>query len=254
MDIPILFEDDRLLVVDKPCGISVTEDEPSGYGASDARPTVKEWVRYRYNYESCRKSKEDEFEQRFGIVHRLDKETSGVLLIAKTKPVFDYLKGLFKYRRMHKIYQALVYGTVSDDQFEISAPVGRNKAGGIFYGVEQDGREATTQFTVLERYQPDRLMAVTTGLILKYPVTYLLASPKTGRTHQIRVHLKALGYPVINDYKYAPKQLFNLSEKVFDRMMLHAKSIGFVDWDSKTRQFESSKSLTDLFVKVSSQN
>ncbi len=254
MDIPILFEDDGLLVIDKPCGISVTEDEPSRSGASDAKLTVKEWVRDRYNYIPSQKSKEDEFEQRFGIVHRLDKETSGVLLIAKTKSIFDYLKGLFKYRRIHKQYQALTYGTIYDDRFEISAPVGRSRNVGTAYSVEEDGREAVTGFNVVERYNAGTLRSRLGGLALNSSATYLAAMPKTGRTHQIRVHLKALGYPIINDYRYAPKQLYNLSEKVFDRMMLHAKSISFTDWDGKNRLFEAPESLSDLFSSASSQN
>ena len=253
MDIPILFEDDSLLVIDKPCGISVTEDELVGSEGGESRLTVKQWVKERYNYQICQKGKEDEFEQRFGIVHRLDKETSGVLLVAKTKVVFDYLKGLFKYRRIHKQYQALCYGIIPDDQFEISAPVGRSKNIGVAYSVEEDGREAITGFKVLDRYNPGTLRSRKNETILNTSATYLEARPKTGRTHQIRVHLKALGYPVVNDYKYASNQLLNLSEKVLDRMMLHAKSISFVDWDGKNRAFESSKNLSDLFSKVSSQ-
>jgi len=253
MDIPILFEDGRLLVIDKPCGISVTEDEFIGSEGGESRLTVKQWVKERYNYKSCRNGKEDEFEQRFGIVHRLDKGTSGVLLIARTKMVFDYLKGLFKYRRIHKQYQALCYGIIPDNQFEISAPVGRNKNRGTAYNVEEDGREAITGFKVLGRYNPGNLESRINEAIFNTSATYLEARPKTGRTHQIRVHLKALGHPVVNDYKYASNRLLNLSEKVFDRMMLHAKSISFVDWDGKTRQFESPKNLSDLFLQPSSQ-
>jgi len=253
MEIPILFEDDNLLVIDKPCGISVTEEESTVGEDTGSRVTIKEWVRKRYNYKSCRNGKEDEFEQRFGIVHRLDKETSGVLLVTKTKMVFDYLKGLFKYRRIHKQYQALCYGIIPDDQFEISAPVGRNKGAGTAYSVEEDGREAITGFKVLVCYNPGNLESRINEAILNTSATYLDVRPKTGRTHQIRVHLKALGHPVVNDYKYASNQLLNLSEKVFDRMLLHAKSISFVDWDGKNRQFESPQNLSDLFLQPSSQ-
>ncbi len=254
MDIPIIFEDDLLLVIDKPCGISVVEDEVSEVSKNGVlRETIREWVRKRYNYRYLQKGKEDDFEHRFGIVHRLDKETSGVLLIAKSKMVFDHLKGLFKYRRVHKKYQVLTYGVILDDQFEVSAPVGRDKNLKTAYSVEEEGREATTDFMVLERYEGGAIKSETSGLIFNSPATYLEAYPKTGRTHQIRVHLKALGHPVVNDYKYAPKKCLNLSEGTFDRMMLHSKTLGFIDWNNKNRQFSSPKNLSDLFTKVSSQ-
>lgn len=253
MHITIIFEDDKILVIDKPCGISVTEEEQADGEDMDARVTIKEWVKKRYNYQYCQKGREDEFEQRFGIVHRLDKETSGVLLIAKTKMVFDYLKGSFKYRRIHKQYQALCYGIIPDDRLEISAPIGRNRNIGTAYGVEEDGREAITGFKVMGRYKTGTLQSRKNQTTLNMSATFLEAQPKTGRTHQIRVHLKALGYPVVNDYKYATKQYLNLSEKVFDRMMLHAKSVDFVDWNGENRLFKTPENLSDLFTVASSQ-
>lgn len=248
MDIPVLYEDEGLLAIDKPCGVSVTEEDFGSLSNNDIgeRLTIKKWVRDRYNYRSLNGEQEDGFEQRFGMVHRIDKETSGVLLIAKTPFVFDFLKGLFKYRKISKEYQALVYGAVPDDSFEITAPVGRSKRDGTAYSVETDGREAATCFRVIKRYQPETLMTGTSNKQMGFLATYLIASPRTGRTHQIRVHLKALGHPVVNDYKYASKRQLMLSGNVFDRMMLHAKSISFYDWDGKKRLFVSPRNLSDL--------
>lgn len=228
--IPILYEDTHLLVTDKPVGISVA-DENEGEAF-----TVKDWVKDRYNLQCGHSGAEDEFEQRFGIVHRLDKETSGILLIAKKEVTFDYLKGLFKFRRIQKEYQTLVYGSVKEDKFEISAPIQRNKNNGLLYNIDQDGRQSTTEFVVKSRFQ-----------IKNVDYSYLNAFPKTGRTHQIRIHLKALGHSVVNDTKYANKTLLKLSENLFNRMMLHAKKVTFTDWDGKERIFESPNSLSDIF-------
>lgn len=228
-DIPVLYEDDYLLVIDKPVGISVV-DENEGKVF-----TIKDWVKDRYNLQHQKNGAEDEFEQRFGIVHRLDKETSGVLLIAKKKETFDYLKGLFKFRRIHKEYQALVYGNVQEDKFEISAPIQRDKNNGLLYIIHPEGRESTTEFVVRSRLT-----------LHDAYYSYLSVFPKTGRTHQIRVHLRALGHPVVNDVKYATKAQLKSSEGLFTRMMLHAKRLTFVDWDGKERVFESDYSLEGI--------
>jgi 23S rRNA pseudouridine1911/1915/1917 synthase len=231
--IPILYEDAYLLVIDKPAGISVV-DENEG-----ETPTVKDWVKARYNLQCKQGRAENGFEQRFGIVHRLDKETSGVLLIARKEVIFDYLKGLFKFRRIQKEYQALVYGSVKEDKFEVSAPIQRNKTNRLLYNIGPDGRQATTEFVVKSRFQ-----------VRDFDYSYLYAFPNTGRTHQIRIHLKAVGHPVVNDIKYANKALLKLSEGLFDRMMLHAKKVNFIDWDGKERVFESGCSLTGVFTKM----
>jgi len=230
VNIPIVYEDDFLLVVDKPVGISVV-DENEGETA-----TIKDWVKDRYDFKYHEGKIEDEFEQRFGIVHRLDKETSGVLLIAKTKECFDYLKGLFKFRRIHKEYQALVYGSVSEERFEITAPIQRSKNNGLLYTVDREGRDSTTEFVVVSRFQ-----------LLSADYSYLHAFPKTGRTHQIRVHLRALGHSIVNDVKYANKTELKSSEAAFTRMMLHAKRVNFTDWEGRDRVFESPVSLLANF-------
>lgn len=224
--IPVLFEDDNLLVLDKPAGVSVV-DENEGEVF-----TIKDWVRRRYNIVGSSGGAEDEFGQRFGIVHRLDKETSGVLLIARAEKTFVFLKGLFKFRRIHKEYQALVYGNVADAKFEIIAPIQRDKTNGLLYTIHPEGRESITEFVVKTRFTKKEA-----------DFSYLSVFPKTGRTHQIRVHLKGLGHPVVNDVKYANRALLKLSEGIYTRMMLHAKRLDFVDWEGRNRCFESDYSL-----------
>lgn len=235
MLVPVIFEDKDILVIDKPLGISVVGEE----GGDSI--TIKDWVKDKYNYISPKGGAEDEFEQRLGIVHRLDKETSGILLVAKNKEVFQYLKGLFKFRRIKKEYQALVYGNVNDERFEVSASISRDRNTGTTYTLDKDGRGSSTEFKVIRRMTQQSCLGGTALM------TYLNAYPKTGRTHQIRVHLKALGHPVVNDAKYASRALLRLSKGMFTRMMLHAKSVSFTDWNGKKRVFESSLSLSDYF-------
>lgn len=236
--VPILYEDSHLVAIDKPFGISVVVEDGVRDGRDDAREfTIKDWVKNRYNLPSNCSGAEDEFEQRFGIVHRLDKETSGVLLIARDKGSFDYLKGLFKFRRIHKEYQALVYGIVKEDRFIISAPIQRNKNNGLLYSVDDGGRSSDTEFIVNSRLQ-----------IKGNNYSYLYAFPKTGRTHQIRVHLRALGHPVVNDSKYAGRDFLKQSLDLNSRMMLHAKKVIFTDWDGKENIIESKYSLTSYFA------
>ena len=228
MDIPVIHEDTSLLVLDKPVGISVTRE------GLESDPTVQDWVSKRFNSVGAGDGEDNEFEQRNGIVHRLDKDTSGVLLVAKDVQVYLFLKGLFKYRRIQKEYQVLVYGDVQDTKFEVFAPISRRPGGGVGYSVVEGGRESLTEFEVLRR------------LYLKgVHLTYLVARPKTGRTHQIRVHLKALGHPVVNDKRYS-RHLFLGSSSASDRMMLHAKKITFVDWEGKNRCFVSPTDLSSF--------
>lgn len=249
----VIYEDSDILVIEKPCGVSVMEEREEGPKINSCKLTVLEWVKNKLGKQSLYDNKNDEFEQRSGIVHRIDKETSGVLVIAKNKKSFDYLKGIFKFRRVFKQYQALVYGLIKETDFEVYAPLGRGKVFSTSYNVDPEGREALTIFKVISRYQPYTLMSNKSGKVLKVATTYLNAFPKTGRTHQIRVHLKSLGHPIVNDHKYASKELLERSYKVFDRMMLHAKSISFIDWEGKKRVFESTINLNDFFTHTSSQ-
>jgi 23S rRNA pseudouridine1911/1915/1917 synthase len=162
-----------------------------------------------------------------GIVHRLDRETSGVLVIAKTNPAFRALKELFQTRTLQKTYIALVYGHMSELKGEINKPLIRHSGELKRFVVEtqsapEGARQALTSYRVIARYREYDLLEVT---------------PKTGRTHQIRVHLASLGHPIVGDKLYAFKSM-RRGEKLFsERQMLHAYCLEF-DLFSKKYVFE----------------
>lgn len=189
MTFPVLFEDEAMVVIDKPPGVVVNRAE------SVKTKTVEDWAR--------------EFNptlERAGIVHRLDKETSGILLIAKTPFAFEHLQGQFKDRTVKKTYLAIVHGTPVPSEGTINAPVGRLPWNRERFGVTPDGKEAVTRYKV-----------VTPG---EHSVVEL--SPKSGRTHQIRVHLKYIGHPVVGDYLYAGRKTARDDRLSVQRVMLHA--------------------------------
>ncbi|MBI4091468.1 RluA family pseudouridine synthase, partial [candidate division WWE3 bacterium] len=153
---------------------------------------------------------------RNGIAHRLDKETSGVLLVAKTGEALKNLQEQFQQRKVEKVYIVLVHGNVADQEFLIDAPIGRNPKNKMKFGVVAKGKKALTGFRKIKEVEAGGLIYST-----------LEAYPRTGRTHQIRVHLAAYGYPVAGDGLYLGKNLFKTDSKVFGRMMLHARAIIF---------------------------
>ncbi len=207
-EIKILYEDDELLVVDKPVGL-VVDDSSSKRGS-----TLQDWLRLRYAAEFV---SGDTFAQRCGVVHRLDKDTSGVLAIAKTRGAFENLQRQFEQKEVVKEYEAVVHGEIADDVLEIDVPLGRAAVGRARkFGVVRGGREA---FTRIEKVKTvDR-----NGESL----TMVRVFPKTGRTHQIRVHLAAINHPVAGDLLYAGKKRGEFGREIFGRMMLHAKRISF---------------------------
>ena len=139
---------------------------------------------------------------RAGLVHRLDRETSGVMLVAKTSEFQQEMISLFANREVHKTYHAIACGEVPDDEGTIDVPIGRVAGGKI--KASDVGREAVTDYNVLER---------------KNGFTYIELYPRTGRTNQLRVHLNWLGYPVLGDWLY--------EGATADRLMLHARRIEF---------------------------
>jgi 23S rRNA pseudouridine1911/1915/1917 synthase len=139
---------------------------------------------------------------RAGLVHRLDRETSGVMVVAKTQEFQAEMVSLFSNREVHKTYHSIACGEVPDDEGTIDVPIGRVAGGKI--KASDVGREAVTGYKVLER---------------KNGFTYIELYPKTGRTNQLRVHLSWLGYPVLGDWLY--------KGATADRLMLHARRIEF---------------------------
>jgi len=154
-----------------------------------------------------------------GIVHRLDRETSGIMLVALNQEAFTYFKELFKNREVKKTYHAFVYENIKEDSGVIDKPIGRSRndfrqwqAGSKARG---EMRDAVTEFRVMGR-STDKSF------------TFVEAMPKTGRTHQIRVHFKHLSHPLVADALYAPNRGNQLG---FERMALHSKKIEFTGPD-----------------------
>lgn len=225
----ILYEDDDVLVIDKPAGLIVHSD-----GRTE-EPSVAEWVSRTYpsvaEVGEPWTSPQGIVVPRPGIVHRLDRDTSGVMILAKTQDAYAFLKGQFQDRSTEKTYRALVYGHPSRDQGTIEAEIVRIRSVPPRWGVARDGegkkqRAAGTEWKVLTRsVDPDS----------GEKVAHMEAVPRTGRTHQIRVHFKYLNHPVICDKLYAKGRPCLLG---FARQALHALSLAITLPSGERRSFE----------------
>ena len=202
----VIFEDETLLVVDKPSGF-ITNDAES----TTNQPTVQGWLIAENKSPIAR-----DLELRSGIVHRLDKETSGLLIVAKTREAFGGLQAQFKDRKVTKTYTALAHGKVNPKDGEIIATVGRLPWRRDRFGVLPGGREAATGYKTLANYTKD-----------KDEYSLLELYPKTGRTHQIRIHLKHIGHPIVGDQFYAGRKTARKDRKWCPRLFLHASEITF---------------------------
>ena len=198
----ILFEDDQLVAVDKPVGLVVHP------GAGTSETTLVEALL------ADRRLPMSDDPARPGIVHRLDKETSGVLVVAKTHTALESLQAQFASRSTIKFYLAVVSGRIEEDSAIIDAPIGRDPTLPSRMAIHPAGKKALTEFRVLKR-EPEQSL--------------LLLLLHTGRTHQLRVHLQYIGHPVLGDAVYgvshrasAAGQADNGPTEIQARMMLHA--------------------------------
>ncbi|MBI2596476.1 RluA family pseudouridine synthase [Candidatus Daviesbacteria bacterium] len=234
--IPVIFEDEYLMVVDKPPGLVVDES------STNKGPTLVSWLKERYDtleYHSGIKL------ERMGIVHRLDKDTSGLLLVAKTQTALEGLQSQFKERIVRKEYLALVHGFVEKNGVIVGA-IERNPARREKFEVSTDGKEAETEYEPAGNFQSclsaDRFSILNFQSIFNdlnkiqtrklermhyNEFSLLKCHPKTGRTHQIRVHLKYIGHPVVSDEKYGGRKIVRLDKRWCPRQFLHAGEIGF---------------------------
>lgn len=205
----IIAEADEYLIIDKPAGMVVHG------GVRRESATLVDWL--LVHFPEVRKAGEDPL--RPGIVHRLDKDASGVMVIARTQESFESLVRQFKLRQVKKEYRILVYGHVTPNEGIIDLPIGRSKKLYTKRAVHANGaRAAVTRYVVLEEYKQTSLVQVV---------------PETGRTHQIRVHFFAKGNPVVGDTIYRlRKKSSRIAPKPFGeggRLMLHAERLAFRD-------------------------
>lgn len=212
MEVEILFEDDELLVVNKPAGLIVNNSD-----TAQNLPTLQKFVQEKYASNlSLEDPSAQEFLDRSGIVHRLDKETSGVLIIAKNPNSFETLKNQFKERKTQKEYIALSHGRLKNEKGQISVPIGRLPWNRKRFGVLAGGRDALTVYELIK-----------TILIDGETLSLIKVMPKTGRTHQIRVHLKHIGHPIFSDPLYAGRKVGKNDREKLGRIFLHASRITF---------------------------
>lgn len=213
----IIYEDPDFLVLDKPSGITVNRAE-----TTKDEFTVQDFLeeKFKTNHDWLTADKASDFYQRAGFVHRIDKETSGILLVAKNYGSFTNLQAQFKDRKVKKTYIALVHGEIIPEDGEIRVPVGRLPWNRKRFGVLAGGKEAVTKYRVLSKYQLQLRKRRET-------LTLLELNPETGRTHQIRVHLKYFNHPIFGDLLYAGRKTSRDDRKLLDRVFLHAHQISF---------------------------
>ena len=224
----ILFEDDDILVINKPIGWLVHED-----GKTDA-PTVVEWFLSRVpeaqGVGEVGVKNDGTPLNRSGVVHRLDRETSGVLVLAKNQDAHQFLKQQFKDRHAQKEYRAFVYGRMHDRWGTINRPIGRSQKDSrlrsAMPGAKGVMREAITDF---ER--------IGSGEYEGETFSYLKLIPKTGRTHQLRAHLRAIERPIVGDGLYGAYKMKDSNNLGLHRLALHAHQLEVVAPDGEERRF-----------------
>ena len=218
MELPIIFEDSDLLVINKPPGIVVNRAE------SVKEETVQDWAEKKLHIhpsDASTKEEDKDFYDRAGFAHRIDKETSGILLIGKTPEAFHELQRQFKERIVKKTYLAIIHGALVPPEGEIRAPVGRLPWNRERFGIVPEGKEAVTKYKNLrtQNSNPNNK---------KEELSLVELYPETGRTHQIRVHLKYINHPIVSDFLYAGRKTARDDREWAPRVMLHAWKITFI--------------------------
>lgn len=241
-NIKIIFEDDNLLVINKPAGILVH----NGKGIN----TIANWLEEKYP----EILKFDwPVESRKGIVHRLDQDTSGLLILAKNPKVLGLLQNLFKTRQIKKTYLALVLGKLAKEQGKIESFISRDtkkdRQKSRLLALEDKEKIARTSYRVLNVY-------TLTIQNKKYDISFLELKPETGRTHQLRVQLKNFGHPILGDQIYSIKES-RLISKFFNipRQMLHAGALEFkhpLTFRLLSFKIKPSSNFTEILAKIGS--
>lgn len=214
---PIIYEDKDVVVINKPAGVSVH------LGQGTRQYTVVDWLMSKYvDISNVGDVREDGTpNDRPGIVHRLDKDTSGVLIMAKTQQAFEVLKEQFKRRSAKKEYLALVFGVPGETSGRIVRALARSKRNPLRRTIDEAGKEAITEWRRQEKF------GTRFALLRVYPLT--------GRTHQIRVHLHFLGFPIVGDNLYTFKR--QKSPQGVRRQLLHAEKLTVTMVNGDKRSF-----------------
>ena len=206
IDVPVVFADEAVIVVDKPPALVVHP------GAGHDTGTMVQGLLARYPELNELPAQGAGERDRPGIVHRLDVGTSGLLVVARRADAYHSLVAQLSARQVERHYRALVLGSVEANAGEIDAPIGRSEGDPTKMAVANAGREARTRYEVLQRYREP------------VPTTELSCKLETGRTHQIRVHLAAIGHPVVGDGRYGGER----PAIPVGRPFLHAERLAFV--------------------------
>ena len=205
----IIYEDADVLVIDKPAGLTVHQD------GRNQDESLVDWLEKKYPEIKG----VGEEEMRSGLVHRLDKDTSGVMIVAKNQNAYEFLKKQFSGREVKKKYLAIVYGNFKGDGGVIDKPIGRSPKDFKLRDASSQARgrlrEAVTEFKVLETFPSERHLD---------DYSLIEVMPKTGRTHQIRVHMKLLSHPILFDHLYAKDRKRSKWIGIY-RQALHAESL-----------------------------
>lgn len=218
----IIYEDDMLMAIDKPSGLVVHSD-----GRTE-EPTLSDWLLTHYpalvSVGGMHTLDNERYAPRIGILHRLDRETSGVILVAKDDVTFYFIQRQFLDHSIQKTYLAYVEGTPLKTEGIIDLPIGRSRSDFRRFATGADARgtlrKATTHFRVLKSGK-------------QYSLLELM--PKTGRTHQLRVHMLSLGHPIVSDKRYG--SAFALG---FTRVALHASKLEFTHPSGKRMTLQAS--------------
>jgi len=248
--IRVIFEDEQLLVLDKPAGLISTESETTSQQITLSQILTDD---FGINLE------------RGGLVHRLDKDTSGIILAARNYETLQFLQDQFRNREVRKEYIALVHG-FTKDHFQISGAIARNpKSPERFIVLDDFGKIAETEFQMveklifksnfleqfLEQFSKIQIKKIHTSGYGQFSL--IKAYPKTGRTHQIRVHLKYLNHSIVSDDKYGGRKTIRLDRRWCPRQFLHASVISFLHPNHKQVEFKSkvSDDLLEVLDKLS---
>lgn len=225
MDIPIIFENNDMIVVDKPAHLLVhpAETNPNDQFPMTNKPTLIDILKTKYPNAQ--------------LVHRLDQDTSGVMVVAKNNNAYEFLKDQFLNRTIKKKYLALVYGILKDKKGIIVKSISKSRKRGGSQTVAPIGknREAITRYEVIQEFPNYSLLGV---------------SPETGRTHQIRVHLASIGHPIAGDDKYKFKRQKTIAR--LNRQFLHAKYLKLSLLNGEMKEFcsELPEELSNILKKL----